>query len=76
VELSVLEATLTAARREPAAGSTPAQPLAPETSPAVPAAIALSALRGLAEHCGAPSCNPLLQALVEAVLPRPGGARD
>jgi uncharacterized protein (TIGR02444 family) len=71
VELSVLEATLAAARPEPAAGSTTAQ-----TSPAVPATIALSALRGLAELCGAPSCDPLLQALVEAVVPRPGGARD
>lgn len=79
VELSVLEAMLTA-RPERAIGSiaVPPPPVPPVPAPAapLPAAIALSALRGLAERCSAPSCDPLLQALVEAVVPRPGAARD
>lgn len=76
VELSVLEAMLTT-RPERAAGSSPvpAPAVLPVPAP-LPAAIALSALRGLAERRSAPSCEPLLQALVEAVLPRTGAARD
>ena len=79
VELSVLESTLTATRLEPTAGSiavpSPDRSSPPEAAP-LPAAIALAALRGLAERCGAPSCDRLLQSLVDAVVPRPGAARD
>lgn len=66
VELSMLEASLTT------------EPPAPAPSPAgsQPTALALAALGRLAERSGARSCEPLLQALVEAVLPRPSAARD
>jgi uncharacterized protein (TIGR02444 family) len=73
VELSMLEASLTT---EPTV--LPQSPAGLPQSPAglQPAVLALAALGRLAERSGARSCEPLLQALVEAVLPRPSATRD
>lgn len=65
VALSLLEQSL-------ASDSTP-----PSASPGtVAGALALAALRRLAERSRAQSCEPLLQALVEATLPRPSAGRE
>lgn len=66
MELSMLEASLTADSPAPPQGA------AGHSS----AALALTALTLFAERSGARSCEPLLQALVEAVLPRPSAPRD
>lgn len=91
VELAALEASLAPERRASSEPIDPAlldtaktdDDLAPVPVPVpVPppapdsAALALAALRRLAERCGASSCEPLLRALVEAALPRPSAARD
>lgn len=61
VELSCIEATLAAV---------------PGPDAAAPAMLALTALRRYAASRGEPSCDPLLQALVDRVLPRCAPARD
>lgn len=66
VELSMLEVSLTADSPAPPQSAAGHQP----------AALALAALVLFAERSGARSCEPLLQALVEAVLPRPSAGRD
>jgi uncharacterized protein (TIGR02444 family) len=74
VELAVLETILAV---EPS-NSLPRPVFDPTGPPVIPtgsAGPALAALRRLAERCGASSCEPLLQALVDAVLPRPSAAR-
>jgi uncharacterized protein (TIGR02444 family) len=75
VELSMLEATLvlepSGMLLRPPAG----QASSPPPSPTAPAALALAALHRLAERCGASSSEPLLQALVDAVIPRPSATR-
>jgi len=80
VELSMLEASLATTLETPPA--TPVEPSATSSAPpsatsSAPhsATVALAALRLLAERCGTGSCEPLLQALVEAVVPRPSAAR-
>lgn len=85
VELSLLEASLAATLEAPAAAPvgrspseaapSPAQAAAQPTGAGHSASVALVALRRLAERCGTSSCEPLLQALVEAVVPRPSAAR-
>ncbi len=78
VELSMLEASLLPEPsgvlvRSPAGQASPAS--GPAWPPPNPAALALAALHRLAERCGASSCKPLLQALVDAVVPRPSATR-
>lgn len=70
VALSMLEQSLAS---DPASESAP-----PPASPtgAVARELALAALGRLAERSRAQSCEPLLQALVEATLPRPSAGRD
>lgn len=86
VALSVLEQTLTSepsgtlSRRDVQAAA-PAEPGgsspgASSTTGPLAGALALAALRRLAERSDARSCEPLLVALVDAVIPRASAGRD
>lgn len=73
LELSMLEACLVSEASQSQTSTSTAPPSL--TSP-LASGLALAALRRLAELRRERSCEPLLQALVEAVLPRQSAARD